>query len=80
MMAAAMSDGSSTAPLEMDSSSWTEKFNTAHPYTELEHKMMQQAFATVDSNHQEVTGDHRSKEREDTHKVSPHLPFKGYPR
>ena len=70
MMASAMSDGSDK-PVEMDQSSWYEKYNTARPYTEQEHKMMKSAFKTVDSEYKETERDHKSREPEDTHKVSP---------
>ena len=72
MMAAAMADGKSNKAVNMDQSSWIEKYNTASPYSEEEHKMMQQAFKTVDSEYEEVEKDHKSKEASDTHTVSPH--------
>ena len=76
MMATAMADGQSHDPVDMDQSSWVEKYNVAHPYTEEEHKMMRQAFATVDSEYQQTEKDHKSREPDDTHKVSPILPRK----
>jgi len=78
MMAAAMSDGSNK-PLNTDNSSFAGKNNMAYPYTELEHKMMKQAFKTI-SPHTGTTlvGDHRSLEPEDTHKTSPVTGFKGF--
>ena len=71
MMAAAMADGKSTDPVEMDSSSFVEKFNVVFPYTDAEHAMMMQAFATVptDIGFNEKRG--KSKEPKDTNKVSP---------
>ena len=78
MIATAMSDGKSTGPLDMDASSWTDRYNTAHPYTEEEHNMMKQAFATINTDYTEYVKDHRSKERADTHKVSPVSSFRGY--
>ena len=36
-MATAMADGQSKKPVEMDSYSWVEKYNTQHPYTEEEY-------------------------------------------
>ena len=46
-------------------------FRSARPYTEQEHKMMRSAFKTVDSDHNHSEKDHKSREPEDTHKVSP---------
>lgn len=71
MMATAMADGKNDKPLDMDQSSWTEKYNVAHPYTETEHNMMKQAFNTVDSEYQHVEKDHKSREQPDTHRQSP---------
>lgn len=72
MMATAMADGKSTKPVDMDQSSWIEKYNVAHPYSEAEHTMMKQAFATIDSEYEQSEKDHKSRESDDTHKVSPH--------
>lgn len=71
-MAAAMADGKSAKAADMPQSSWYEKYNTAHPYTDEEHKMMQSAFKTVDSEHSEVVKKSKSKETDDVNKVSPH--------
>ena len=46
MMAAGMSDGSGK-PVDMDSASWIEKFNSGHPFTEEEFRMLQSAMKTV---------------------------------
>lgn len=70
-MAAAMSDGKSSKAADMPQSSWYEKYNTAHPYTDEEHKMMQSAFKTVDSDHQEVVKRSKSEETDEINKVSP---------
>lgn len=70
MMAAACADGSDK-PLDVDQSSWVEKYNLARPYTEVEHKMMKQALKTIDSDYKETEKDHRSIETPDTHKQSP---------
>ena len=80
MMAAAMADGRSRKPVEMDEASWIEKYNTMHPYTEQEHNMIHQAMATIPTEHKEVSKFGRSQESDDTHKVSPVKGFKGYPR
>lgn len=72
MMAAAMADGKSDTAVNMDQSSWVEKYNVARPYSEEEHGMMKQAFKTVDSEYKHTEKDHKSKEPDDTNKVSPH--------
>ena len=80
-MAMAVADGKSKkAPKGVDASSWSEKYNTIHPYTEEEHNMVHQAMKIVPSDAQEIAKDHRSRESDDVHKVSPVKGFKGYPR
>ena len=71
MMATAMADGENKGPVDMDQSSWAEKYNTARPYTEQEHNMRKSAFKTVDSEYEETEADHKSRELDDVHKVSP---------
>jgi hypothetical protein len=79
MMAAAMSDGSS--PLNMDGESWAGRYNTAHPYTEVEQEMLKQAYKACGSEWEDINhGDLKSKELESTNKRSPVTGFKGYPR
>jgi hypothetical protein len=78
MMAMAMADGKSKKPVEMDTSSWAEKYNTIHPYTPEEHNMVYQALATLPTTHKHPVADHRSIEADDVHKVSPVTGFKGY--
>ena len=77
MMATACSDG--VTPLALDAETYSGRYNTAHPYTEIEQKMLNQAFKAVGS---EVTdlnkGDLRSQELESTNKQSIAKPFKGY--
>ena len=81
MMAAAMADGKSEKPIpDCASSSWNDKYNTAHPYTKEEHMMLKQAFNTVPSNTHHMVSDHRSTEPDCTHKISPVAGFKGYQR
>jgi hypothetical protein len=70
-MATAMADGKSKKPVKMDASSWVEKYNTAHPYTQEEHNMLHQAMKTVPTDHKEVQPFGKSMEPDDTHKVSP---------
>lgn len=78
MMAAACADGTD-GPLDMDAASWVGKYNTAHPYTDEEAKMMKQAFKAVGSETHDMNhGDNRSQELESTNKTSPVQGFKGY--
>lgn len=70
-MATAMADGKSTKPVDMDSYSWMEKYNTQHPYTEEEYNMFRAAENTVPTDSKEVTPWSKSEEPGDTHKVSP---------
>ena len=78
MMAAACANGEDTNKLDMDSSSWSEKFNTIHPYTEKEWKMMKQVIATVPTESQTIVPWSPSMEPESTNKQSLVKPFKGY--
>jgi hypothetical protein len=71
MMATAMADGRSNKPVDMDSESWVEKYNVAFPYTDLEHAMMMQAFATIPTDGAELSKRGKSEEPTDTNKVSP---------
>jgi hypothetical protein len=81
MMALACSDGKSKKPpKDVDGSSWYEKYNTIHPYTEVEHNMVHQAMGVVPTDGAEIVSDHRSLESDDTHKTSPVQAFKGYAR
>jgi hypothetical protein len=70
-MATAMADGKSTKPVDMDSASWVEKYNTQHPYTEEEYNMFRSAENTVPTDSKEVLPWGKSQEPKDTHKVSP---------
>lgn len=77
MMATACSDG--TNPLNIDAESWSGRYNTAHPYTQLEADMLKQAYNAVGSEaHDLVHGDNRSLELDSTNKVSPVIGFKGF--
>ena len=69
-MAAAMADGSNNK-LDIDDRTWYHTNNVAVPFTEVEHKMMHQAFGHVNSNVDEVVKDHKSREQDDTNKQSP---------
>lgn len=78
MMAAACANGKDTKKLDMDSYSWAEKYNTAHPYTETEWKMMQQVLATVPADSEAIVPWSKSEEPLSTNKQSIVKPFKGY--
>lgn len=80
MMAAACADGEDEKKLDLDSSSWSEKFNTIHPYTEKEWKMMKQVIATVPTESQTIVPWSPSMEPESTNAQSLVKPFKGYKR
>jgi hypothetical protein len=77
-MAMAMADGKSTKKVDMDSSSWVDKYNTIHPYTDEEDNMVKQAMKTVPTDHKPGVKKGRSAEPDDTHKVSPVTGFKGF--
>jgi hypothetical protein len=70
MMAAAMHDGQSNKPVDMDAASWTEKYNTAHPYTEEENNMIKGALATIGADSEEIVSDRQSKEQADINRSS----------
>ena len=79
MMATACADG--TTPIKMDGESWAGRYNTAHPYTEVEQRMLKQAYAACGSEWEDINhGDMDSEEVEYVNKRSPIEPFKGYPR
>jgi len=71
MMAAGMADGSNKK-IEIDPASWVSVFNVARPYSEVEHRMMQQAFRAIGSETHHTETDHKSREHPETHKTSPH--------
>jgi hypothetical protein len=80
MMAVASADGSD-APVEMDQQSWVGTRRSAHPYTEVEQRMLKQAFRAAGAEYKDVNeGDMDSEEMNDVNRVSPVKPFKGYPR
>lgn len=70
MMAAAMADGKSKKPVDMDSASFAEKFNVVFPYTDVEHMMVLQAMATVPTDGKELSKRGKSEEAADTNKLS----------
>jgi hypothetical protein len=69
-MAAAMADGGDK-PVDLDERTWYSTSNVSVPYSDLEHKMMHQAFKTVKTNVKNPVNDKRSREADDTHKTSP---------
>lgn len=80
MMAAACADGTD-APLELDTESWSGRYNTAHPYTDVEAKMLKQALRATGSEHHDLNhGDNESQEVKSTNTSSPIKSFKGYTR
>ena len=81
MMAAACADGKNKKAIPgVDASSWYQKYNTIHPYTDVEHNMIHQAMATVPTDGGEIVKNRRSLESDDVHRVSPVKGFKGYKR
>jgi hypothetical protein len=71
MMAAAMHDGKSTNPVKMDAASWAEKYNTAHPYTDEEHNMIQGALKTIGGDSSEIVPRGKSEELDHVNSASP---------
>lgn len=79
MMATACADG--TTPLALDAETWSGRYNTAHPYTDIEAKMLKQAYKAVGSEMHDLNhGDNESQELESTNTQSTIKPFKGYKR
>jgi len=76
MMAAAMADGQDERPVDMDSSSFVEKYNVAIPFSDAEELMMYQAMATIPTDGKELVKRGRSQEADDTNKQSPISPRK----
>lgn len=77
MMATACADG--TTPLALDAETWSGRYNTAHPYTQIEADMLKQAFKAVGSDAKDLNhGDNRSLELDTTNSTSPVLGFKGF--
>ena len=72
LMAAAMADGKSSAPVkDIDAASWIEKYNVIVPYTDEEHLMILAAMATIPTDSKELLKRSKSKEPEDTNVTSP---------
>ena len=78
MMAVAMADGSDKV-LDMDEKSWIGKKRGAYPYTEIEQKMLKQAFRAAGAEYTDLnSGDLESEEVDSTNKQSPVKAFRGY--
>ena len=71
MMAMAVADGSNTKAVDVPISTWAEKNNTAHPYTDEEHNMVHAALNTIPSKHKAISKRSPSKELPSVNKSSP---------
>ena len=71
MMAMAVADGSNTKAVDVPISTWAEKNNTAHPYTDEEHNMVHAALNTIPSKHKSISKRSPSKELPSVNKSSP---------
>jgi hypothetical protein len=76
-MAMAMADGKSQDAVEMDSSSFADKYNTVHPFTEEEYNMFVSATKTVPTERKDVVPYSKSKELADTNTKSIAIASKG---
>ena len=78
MMAVAMADGSGKA-IDMDGKSWAGKKRTASPYTEVEQRMLIQAYKAAGADYEDLNhGDLHSGEHPAVNTTSPIEAFKGY--
>lgn len=79
MMAVACTDGTNFP--NSDGESWSAKKNTAHPYSEVESKMLKLAYKAVGLPFTDLNkGDLASEETKSTNSQSIVKPFKGYKR
>lgn len=78
MMATAVAGGKDTKAVDINQASWNEDYNTAHPYTEEEERMLQAAYNTVATDKQHVVKHKRSQEHPAVNRISPVTGFKGY--
>lgn len=69
-MAMARADGKSLDAVDMDASSFAEKYNTVHPYTEQEYNMFISASKTIPTDQETIVSYSKSKESEGTQKKS----------
>jgi hypothetical protein len=78
MMAVGMADGTDSV-IDMDAKSWVGKARTAHPYTDVEQRMLKQAYKAAGANWTDLNkGDLDSEELKSTNKQSPVKAFTGY--
>jgi hypothetical protein len=78
MMAVACADGSNDS-IDIDDKSWIGKRRSAHPYTELEQRMLKQAYRAAGAKWKDLNnGDLESEEVPSTNRISPIKPFNGY--
>lgn len=71
LMAAAVADGTSDKPVDVDSSSFIEKYNLIAPYTDAEHMMIKAAMNTVPTDGKELVKRGKSEELDSVNKTSP---------
>ena len=72
MMATASSNGVDPLPDTLDAESWAGRYNIAAPMTDIESKMLKQAYKAIGSKHVDLNhGDNRSMEVPSTHVISP---------
>lgn len=72
MMAVAATDGD-VDPL-VSKESWSGRYNTAHPYSEVEQRMLEKAYRAIGTEYHDLNhGNMQSQELDDTQKVSPVL-------
>jgi len=64
-------DGKGNIPKNVPHESWMGPYWTQHPWTEIEHKMFQDAKKVIPTEDHEVIPWKKSEEPSDTHKVSP---------
>jgi len=77
MMATAASNGVDPLPDHLDAESWAGRHNIAAPFTDIESKMLKQAYKAMGSKYTDLNqGDHRSMEIPSTHVQSPVAPVK----
>jgi len=76
-MALACTDGEIDPVIDQES--WAGRFNTAHPYTDAEQRMLKKAYKAMGTSYQDLNGgDLHSDELPNTNIKSPVKPFKGY--
>jgi hypothetical protein len=80
MMAVAMADGSNSV-IDMDAKSWIGKKRAAFPYTEIEQRMLKQAYKAAGADYTDLNaGDLDSEEHPSVNTTSPMQAFQGYAR